>query len=81
MKRKASGCIAGLMILLAANASPAAAQDTVDGVTGFPRQPLHVSAWPDGKKVAVSFTCSSKRSALARGRLFDRISWAATPIS
>jgi len=44
------------MILLAANASPAAAQDTVDGVTGFPRQPLHVSAWPDGKKVAVSFT-------------------------
>jgi len=56
MKRKASGCIAGLMILLAAHlASPAAAQDTVDGVTGFPRRPLHVSAWPGGKKVAVSF--------------------------
>ena len=57
MKLKASGCTVGLMILLGTHlSSPAAAQDAVDGVTGFPRQPLHVAAWPSGRKVAVSFT-------------------------
>src|SRR5919201_464036 len=56
MKRAASGCAAGLVMLLAANLfSPTAAQDAIDVVTGFPRQPLHVGMWPGGKKVAVSF--------------------------
>jgi hypothetical protein len=35
--------------------SPAAAQDVIDGITGFRRRSLHVTAWPGGKKVAVSF--------------------------
>jgi hypothetical protein len=26
-----------------------------DPVTGFAREPIHVTAWPGGKKVAVSF--------------------------
>ena len=56
MKLKAYGCMGGLMILLGTHlSSPAAAQDAVDGVTGFPRQPLHIAAWPGGRKVAVSF--------------------------
>ena len=56
MKLKATGCVGVLMILLGTYlSSPAAAQDTVDGVTGFPRQPLHIAAWPGGRKVAVSF--------------------------
>src|SRR4051794_28130069 len=31
------------------------AQEGTDWVTKFPRHPLHVSAWPGGKKVAASF--------------------------
>src|SRR5436190_6431909 len=31
------------------------AQDGPDWVTKFPRKEVHVAAWPDGKKVAVSF--------------------------
>lgn len=31
------------------------AQDTRDWVTALPRQPVHVRAWPGGKKVAVAF--------------------------
>ena len=57
--KKASGYFAGLVILLAAHLpAPAEAQDAIDGVTGFPRQPLHVAAWPGGKKIAVSSAAS-----------------------
>src|SRR5215470_686478 len=31
------------------------AQDAADWVTAFPRVPVHVAAWPAGRKVAVSF--------------------------
>jgi len=31
------------------------AQDAADWVTAFPRTPVHVAAWPAGRKVAVSF--------------------------
>jgi len=31
------------------------AQDGADWVTAFPRAPVHVAAWPAGRKVAVSF--------------------------
>jgi peptidoglycan/xylan/chitin deacetylase (PgdA/CDA1 family) len=31
------------------------AQDSAEWVTGFPREPVHVAAWPAGRKVAVSF--------------------------
>jgi hypothetical protein len=31
------------------------AQTTKDWITGLPREPIHVAAWPDGKKVAVCF--------------------------
>ena len=36
-------------------AAAAAAQDGIDWITKFPRAPVHVAAWPDGKKVGVSF--------------------------
>jgi peptidoglycan/xylan/chitin deacetylase (PgdA/CDA1 family) len=47
-------------ILLALNgllisASPAASENTSDWITGLPREPIHVKAWPGGKKVAVCF--------------------------
>ena len=47
---------AGLVLLFAAHlVPPASAQNTTDPVTGFARAPVHVAAWPGGKKVAVSF--------------------------
>jgi allantoinase len=36
-------------------AAPASSQETQDWVTGLPRQNVHVSSWPGGKKVAVCF--------------------------
>ena len=51
------GVIAGVLVLLANHAfcGDTFAQDGTDWVTKFPREPVHVSAWPGGKKVAVSF--------------------------
>ena len=43
--------LAGLLI----SAGPAGAENTTDWVTGSPREPIHVKAWPGGKKVAVCF--------------------------
>lgn len=71
MKRAASGCAAGLVMLLAANLfSPTAAQDAIDVVTGFPRQPLHVGMWPGGKKVAVSFALFVEAFGFGQGPVF-----------
>src|SRR5712671_6901258 len=46
-----------LAILLSAAHLPGAAlaHDEIDRVTGFARDPVHVTAWPGGKKVAVTF--------------------------
>ena len=51
------GVIAGMVLLLANHVfcRDTFAQDGTDWVTKFPRDPVHVSAWPGGKKVAVSF--------------------------
>src|SRR5215469_13575286 len=71
MKPKASGRIAGLVILLAAHVpSPATAQDAIDVVTGFPRQPLYVAAWPGGKKVAISFALFVETFGFGQGPVF-----------
>jgi len=37
------------------SAAPAVSQNTKDWITGLPREPIHVKAWPGGKKVAVCF--------------------------
>jgi peptidoglycan/xylan/chitin deacetylase (PgdA/CDA1 family) len=33
----------------------AVSENTKDWITGLPREPIHVKAWPDGKKVAICF--------------------------
>jgi peptidoglycan/xylan/chitin deacetylase (PgdA/CDA1 family) len=50
-------CLTVLIALagLLASALPAAAQTTSDWITGLPREPIPVKAWPGGKKVAVAF--------------------------
>ena len=51
-----SGLLAGLVLLFVIYLPSATlAQDATDSVTGLPRDPIHVVAWPAGKKVAVSF--------------------------
>jgi peptidoglycan/xylan/chitin deacetylase (PgdA/CDA1 family) len=44
----------GLTALLASS-SVCSAQTTKDWITGLSREPIHVAAWPDKKKVAVCF--------------------------
>src|SRR6516162_5524645 len=71
MKRKASGCFAALVILSTGHLlSPAAAQATIDAVTGFQRNPAHVAAWPGGKKVAVSFALFVEAFGFGQGPVF-----------
>jgi allantoinase len=50
------GVLAAMVMLLAAQLPSATlAQNGIDRVTGFPRDTVHVAAWPGGRKVAVSF--------------------------
>lgn len=49
--RHIAALLAGLLLV----ALPATAQTTKDWITGLPREPIHVKAWPDGRKVAVAF--------------------------
>ena len=44
-----------LIATLVAWVNAATAQGAKDWVTGLPREPIHVAAWPGGKKVAVAF--------------------------
>ena len=44
-----------LLFALLALAGPAASQEAKDWITALPRQPIHVQAWPGGKKVAICF--------------------------
>jgi allantoinase len=63
--------IAALVLLLAvALPSAASAQDGTDAVTGFPREAIHVAAWPAGRKVAVSFALFVEEFGFGQGPVF-----------
>jgi allantoinase len=66
------GFIAGLALLFAGHVISvvALAQDGTDWVTRFPREPAHVSAWPGGKKVAVSFALFVEVFGFGQGPVF-----------
>lgn len=55
--RRVRNTTAGVLLALfcLAPAAPAFSQDSTDWITGLPRAPIHVQAWPGGKKVAVCF--------------------------
>ena len=44
-----------VLIGLLVSAGPAVSNDAKDWITGLPREPIHVAAWPGGKKVAICF--------------------------
>ncbi|HEV2624562.1 MAG TPA: polysaccharide deacetylase [Xanthobacteraceae bacterium] len=46
------------------------AQDGVDWITKFPRAPVHVAAWPGGKKVAVSFALFVEEFGFGQGPVY-----------
>ena len=68
---RGQGFVAGLALLLAVPFTSATlAQDGIDPVTGFAREPVHVAAWPGGKKVAVSFALFVEEFGLGQGPVF-----------
>jgi allantoinase len=50
-----AGKLALAIIYLFFLAIPARSEDSSDWITGLPRAPIHLKAWPGGKKVAVCF--------------------------
>jgi hypothetical protein len=65
------GFVAGLILLSAIYSRPATlAQERADWVTGLPRESVHVSAWPDGRKVAVSFALFVEEFGFGQGPVF-----------
>ena len=70
-KARGQGFVVGLSLLLAVLFTSATlAQDSIDPVTGFAREPVHVAAWPGGKKVAVSFALFVEEFGLGQGPVF-----------
>jgi len=68
--RKA-GLLVAMALLPALHPFAAAlAQEVPDRVTGFPREPVHVAAWPAGKKVAVSFLLFVEEFGFGQGPVF-----------
>jgi allantoinase len=55
---------------LAVLAAAAVAQDGTDWITKFPRAPVHVAAWPGGKKVAVSFALFVEEFGFGQGPVY-----------
>jgi allantoinase len=56
--RKSYSCAIKILLVLGfLTISPALSMgaEVTDWVTGLPRQPIHVSQWPEGKKIAVCF--------------------------
>ena len=65
------GVLAAMVMLLAAQLPSATlAQNGIDRVTGFPRDTVHVAAWPGGRKVAVSFALFVEEFGFGQGPVF-----------
>ena len=65
------GFAAGVVLLCAVHLPSATlAQDGTDRVTGFPREAVHVAAWPAGRKGAVSFPLFVEEFGFGQGPVF-----------
>jgi len=65
------GFVVAMVLLLAVQLPSATfAQDAIDRVTGFAREPVHVAAWPAGRKVAVSFLLFVEEFGFGQGPVF-----------
>jgi peptidoglycan/xylan/chitin deacetylase (PgdA/CDA1 family) len=67
----APGVVAGLVLSIILHLPCfAAEQDGMDAVTGFPRDPVHIAAWPADRKVAVSFALFVEQFGFGQGPVF-----------
>jgi len=65
------GFLAGMALVLVIHLPSATfAQDGIDRVTGFARDPVHVAVWPGGRKVAVSFALFVEEFGFGQGPVF-----------
>jgi len=70
-KAREFGFVVGMALLLAIHLPSATfAQDGIDRVTGFARDPVHVAAWPAGRKVAISFALFVEEFGFGQGPVF-----------
>jgi allantoinase len=70
-KIRECGFVAGMVMLLAVQLPSAApAQDGIDRITGFPREPVHVATWPGGRKVAASFALFVEEFGFGQGPVY-----------
>jgi len=65
----AAGILLALIGLLS-SAGPAICENASDWITGLPREPIHIQAWPGGKKVAVCFVLYVEVWGFGRGPNF-----------
>jgi allantoinase len=68
--QKASACAVLAMAFAVQLPLVASAQGATDPVTGFARDPVHVAAWPGGRKVAVSFALFVEEFGFGQGPVF-----------
>jgi hypothetical protein len=73
--RKGFGAVANILLALIGLfiSVPAVGQDANDWITGLPREPIAVRAWPGEKKVAVCFVLYVEVWGFGHGQTFDRI--------
>src|SRR5712672_4534008 len=70
-KARRFGFPAGMVLVFVIHLpSATCAQDGIDRVTGFARDPVHVAAWPGGRKVAVSFALFVEEFGFGQGPVF-----------
>jgi allantoinase len=70
-KARRFGFPGGMVLVLAIHLPCATfAQDGIDRVTGFARDPVRVAAWPAGRKVAVSFALFVEEFGFGQGPVF-----------
>jgi len=62
--------IAVLAVLFLAHPPSASLAQGTDWITKLPREPIHVTAWPNGKKVAVIFTLFVEEFGFGQGPIF-----------
>jgi allantoinase len=68
---RSRACVAAIALLfIVLLPAVASAQPVTDPVTGFTREPVHVVAWPGGKKVAVSFALFVEEFGLGQGPVY-----------
>ena len=61
------------LVGLSLPAAGAGSQNSRDWLTGLAREPIHVDAWPAGKKVAVCFIFYVETWGLGKVQIFDQI--------